>query len=78
VSSSLVDGWDEPQSERWRRSNSIVVTYEDGPAHITFDLGPSVDPAEAQLDELTLWMNGKARNWGEKKPTRRFPAATPN
>jgi hypothetical protein len=69
VSSSLVDGWDEPQSERWRRSNSIVVTYEDGPAHITFDLGPSVDPAEAQLDELTLWMNGKARNWGEKKPT---------
>ncbi|MBN2132788.1 MAG: hypothetical protein JW741_25025, partial [Sedimentisphaerales bacterium] len=52
VASCLVDGWDEPRSERWRRSNSIVVTYGNGPAHITFDLGPSVDPAEAQLDEL--------------------------
>jgi len=69
VTSCLVDGWDEPRSERWRRSNSFVVTYENGPAHITFDLGSSVDPAKAQLDELTLWINGKARNWGEKKPT---------
>jgi hypothetical protein len=69
VAANLVDGWDEPRSERWRRSNNIVVTYENGPAHITFDLGPSVDPDKARLDSLTVWMNGKARNWGEKKPT---------
>lgn len=69
VAANLVDGWDEPKSEKWRRSNNIVLSYENGPANITFDLGASIDPAKAQLDGLTLWMNGSdVRNWGQKKP----------
>jgi hypothetical protein len=53
VSSCLVDG---PQG------NMVILTHDQGPVKVTWDLAPNQSFVKAQLDKVCIWMLGS--DWG--------------